>query len=487
VSCARVLALFLTCLASRDAEAQSTRPCDRLRTVEEATLDFAKDAFFDAMEKAGERIGERGIDRVAEGLDTGNAAKVRSGLRDVQRGNAIAKGASFISGVDDLVLGPINAYIEDPTEDGLNAAYGKFFQGVAKMSLQAADKSLGTSVMGVTGLVVAGGEIVIGTSRWAVEEMLDQGQRQQMEATLFGRGSDVALGTINNLFAQEPFFTSGPVRNRGWNRDNLGRMAKTEEELAAVWKLYGDFLKSGPMFTRQAKADTDRMLIEGWPHLRKFWAFKRAETFVEAGRFAFAREMAVVQDKAARGQLNACDDAAAATPTPSLAKPVKGAYGPPVKRFGTLAPNFENHEQKITASMSANSYSFSLERKPASEGAIMFAHTYSGNVPDILRPGDVIELTCESNARGTGRYPPNIGEGCHWDVEGNVILDPASTKGSFVGMASNGQLYAKGESKTKFKVGSGGGKIVIRAVQGGYYWGSSDNWNPAEYVYTFVP
>ena len=173
------------------------------------------------------------------------------------------------------------------------------------------------------------------------------------------------------------------------------------------------------------------------------------------------------------------------SPDPSP-QPVKGAFGPPRKSFGHLAPPFENHEQKIVGEMTATSYRFTLERKPKSEGAITITHTYKGTVPEILKPGDVIELSCESEASASGPYPPSIGGSCHWDVEGSVTIDPVSTKASFVGIASDGKLHASGGSTTRFKVGSGG-TVLIRAAQGGYYWGSSDNWNPAEYVFTFVP
>jgi hypothetical protein len=484
-SVASALVISALCLASvTTAAAQDARACSaELRTLEEAKVALAKDAFFGAMESAGKRIGERGVDRIAEGLETGNAARTRAGVKVAQTGNALANTASFVSNFDSLILEPIGAYLDDPTEEALNKAFSKFLENVSKMAFE---KALERSAFGTVGLVIQGGELVIGTSRWAVNEMIDQGHRQQMEAAIFGGGIDVALGTINNIYSQAPFFTSGPVTNRGWTAQNIGRMVTSEDELADIWKIkYRDFLKGGGLRSAQQQADTEAMLADGWPLLKRYWSFKRAEAFLEAGKYEFTRGMTRVQDKVARGELTTCADATpAATPPP--AKPVKGAFGPPVKSFGHLAPPFENHEQKIFGAMTPTGYRFTLERKPASEGAITITHTFNGTVPDILKPGDILELSCDSQAAVSGKYPPNIGGGCHWYVEGSVTIDPVSTKGSFVGVASNGQVYATGSSKTRFKVGTGG-KVLIRAAQGGYYWGSSDNWNPAEYVYTFVP
>ena len=63
---------------------------------------------------------------------------------------------------------------------------------------------------------------------------------------------------------------------------------------------------------------------------------------------------------------------------------------------------------------------------------------------------------------------------------------PESTKESFAGYASDGKLYPKGTSRTRFRV-ERGGRILIQTWQGGHAWGRSDNWVPAEYVYAFVP
>jgi len=174
--------------------------------------------------------------------------------------------------------------------------------------------------------------------------------------------------------------------------------------------------------------------------------------------------------------------------------PVKGAFGPPKKSVGHLPKNFDGPEHKIVGEMTPTSFTLTVERKPASEGAITITHTYNGEaLGKNLKPGDIIELSCESSAQISGRYPPNIGGSCKWNVSGSVTFvkdqggKEESTPSTFVGIAGDGKQYASGSSKTKFKVGSGGG-ITIQAVQGGYAWGEgSDNYNPVEFVYTFNP
>ncbi len=59
-------------------------------------------------------------------------------------------------------------------------------------------------------------------------------------------------------------------------------------------------------------------------------------------------------------------------------------------------------------------------------------------------------------------------------------------KPAMEGVTSDGKLYPSGTSKLKFKVGTGG-RIVVRAIHGGYNWGDSPNRIPAEYVFVFVP
>lgn len=180
-------------------------------------------------------------------------------------------------------------------------------------------------------------------------------------------------------------------------------------------------------------------------------------------------------------------DVRPAPPPPPPPRSSAGAFGPPEKKFGKLAPAYEDHTQKVYGVMTPTSVSITLERVPLPDGAITLKHNYSDAPPDVLRPGDVIDLSCKSEATISGKFPPNIGGGCSWYVGGSVrIFDEESTRSTFVGIAGDGGFHAAGESHTKFEV-QPGGSITIRAEQGGYLWGISDNRNPAEYVYTYTP
>ncbi len=176
--------------------------------------------------------------------------------------------------------------------------------------------------------------------------------------------------------------------------------------------------------------------------------------------------------------------------------PKAGVFTRTKKSFGHFPKNYEGPEHRIVGDMTPVSFSLTVERKPASEGAVTITHVYHGGpIGETLNPSDVVELTCVSEGKTSGRYPPNIGGSCHWYVEGGAGSltftkdkdgKDQSTPHTFVGVASDGKIYPSGTSKTKFTVGSGG-SITIRAAQGGYAWGEgTDNWNPAEYVYTFT-
>ena len=453
-------------LASMPAQAQYAKPCsDGQMTAEQAKKALAQEAFFKALALAADRMRFKGLDSTGE---------------------ALAKRASFVNNADSLVITPVMTYLNNPTDEGLKAAYSSFFESVAKLSLEEAGKSvLQTTVFSNVGLVIEGGRLVIGSTQWAVEEMIDEGRRQEMEAAIFGRDDDIALGSINNLFAEEPFFTSGPVVNRRITRDNIGVTVTSEQQLRELWNYYGAYLKGGPMITAQSKADTDAMLREGWPHLLKFWAFKRLEGFLEAGHRTFSTEMLRVYDAAERGTLRApCNEPkAVAAPTGA---PISGTFGPPKVTYGQPPAPLDDSEKRFTGSVSEREVTLNVERKPVSEGRITITHTYKGNLPGNLRPGDTIELTCDSKAAPSGKSPPNIGGGCQWIVEGAAQVVNES-KGSFVGIASDGKVYASSSSKTIFKVGSGPGTITITAARTGWAWVHSyETLDPVRYVYTFA-
>jgi len=88
-----------------------------------------------------------------------------------------------------------------------------------------------------------------------------------------------------------------------------------------------------------------------------------------------------------------------------------------------------------------------------------------------LKPGQIVELTCSSEADRTSR-DVNIGSGCQWIVEGTgaeVIGTPTRT---FAGTASDGSFRASSTAATRFRV-LNSGQIKITASQGGQLWGGS--------------
>ena len=470
---ASVLAVAVLCFVAIPSQAQKLRPCpEGMTKAEDAAWDATKDAFYMSVDYAGAKIGAVGLGPI--GVNEALGASVKTATQ-------------WVSGIDSLVLDPINKYLEDPSDGAVQSAFNKLLENVAKMSLESAGRNvLSTSAFAGTGLVIAAGRITVGTSTWAVNEMLDSAARQQKEATLFGRSQELMLGTIGNLPASDPFFTSGPVTNRRWTPENIGTEAKSEEELQRVWNYYGDYLKGGPMMTRGARAEVDQMLKDVWPLLKEYWSMKRAGAFLEASRTQFGRTMALVRQKSVTGHLIECDDAIHEPRRPTV-KPMKGAFGPPVTRFGRAPGPQETNDQKVSGTMTKSSMKVTVERKPASEGSVTITHTFSGTIPDILKPGDIIELSCESAAEKSGPNPLYVGGNCQWWVEGNVtMITPPTTKMSFAGYASDGKFYDKSTSTTKFKVETGG-RLSIQAWQKGPAWGATDNWVPAEYVYTFVP
>lgn len=273
-----------------------TAACDAAKSAEDAFRDLAKEAFLEAVGEAGVAMGEKGL-RLAE------AGRGTAGGRLVELGERAHFGAELAGTVDDLIIDPIKEYMESPAEEAADRAFGKLMEGVGKV------------VFPTAGIALDAGRFVIGTARWTVEEMYDAGRRQQIEATIFGRGSDIALGSINNLLAQDPFFDSGPVRNRRVSRDSVGRDIRSEEELRKLWfEHYRGFLLGGPMgLGASSRAEVDTALTEGWPHLKRYWAFKRAEIVVKEMRSAFGARMSQMQQRVARGE-SPCP-----TPTPTVA------------------------------------------------------------------------------------------------------------------------------------------------------------------------
>lgn len=111
------------------------------------------------------------------------------------------------------------------------------------------------------------------------------------------------------------------------------------------------------------------------------------------------------------------------------------------------------------------------------QGTFTWEATYS-KPPSVLKPGEIIELTCAASSSRTHENQPYIGAGARWYVEGAETLEGIS---AFAGMASDGKMYPASKGKTKFKVGSGG-KIVLMANES-QVWGIGGNFNSCTYTY----
>ena len=132
--------------------------------------------------------------------------------------------------------------------------------------------------------------------------------------------------------------------------------------------------------------------------------------------------------------------------------------------------------------MDETSFKIEVRMKPPYIGSAVVTHNYSSPLSSRLKPGQVVELNCWSEAERTGRDAPNLGSGCQWGVSGAgaEVLESTHT---FAGAGSDG-FHPSSRAVTRFKV-LNSGTITIVAGQNGQLWGGSDNWNPATYVYKF--
>lgn len=175
--------------------------------------------------------------------------------------------------------------------------------------------------------------------------------------------------------------------------------------------------------------------------------------------------------------------AATPKPTPTPRAPAAGGatFGLVSKVLGHAPGPAEGQYSVSSGSMSENSFHVELRMKPPSTGFASVTHHFSSPLTSFLLPGQVVELTCTSEATRQGRDTPYVGSNCQWYVEGDgaAVLDSTKT---FVGTAGDGKFYPGSQAVTHFRVLKSG-TIKITAAQGGALWGSSDNWNPATYIY----
>jgi hypothetical protein len=161
-----------------------------------------------------------------------------------------------------------------------------------------------------------------------------------------------------------------------------------------------------------------------------------------------------------------------------------GSFGLVSKVLGHVPPPAEGNNSITSGSMDERSFRIEVRMKPPYTGSAFVAHHYSSQLTSRLKPGQIVELTCWSEADRTSR-DFNVGSGCQWIVEGagaEIIGTPTKT---FAGTASDGKFYSLSRAVTRFRV-LNSGQIKVTAAQGGQLWGGSDNWNPATYVYKFA-
>lgn len=318
------------------------------------------------------------------------------------------------------------------------------------------------------GVAMTAGGLTVG----GVTYTIDEAKALQLDAFLCGT-------TTWGLLQMEGFFKTGGAQTiaPGVTCENFADRITNLRDFAKLRDYFrGGYSRSVHEMGGSQNRDANQALLDGaWAKVE----FRLGARLYDRLRAELVRQAIELKEK------QGCADGAG---TAGGDTPVPGAFGPPQRRFGKLAPDYEDHEKKFSGVMGPDRVSITIERKPVEDGAITIRHVYAGNRLDILRPGDIVDLTCSSTATVTGKWPPNIATSCFWNVSGSVvILLPDSTQvGAIAGVMADGTVVAKNETRTKFEVLPGGG-ITIRAEWGGFHWGQSDNWNPAEYVYTYTP
>lgn len=282
-----ILSLTFVLMLSFQAEAQA--PCVKsLDSVNAALQELALEAGQRAISEGAQRLGERA-------LQTAEGGAFDRGARIARQGEELGS-ITRMADVKGFILDPIKAYMESPDEVAATKALQVILENSAKKAFPTA------------GLVLEAGRVVIGSATFAVQDLIDEGKRQEYEAAIFGRGQDVALGTINNLLAEDPFFTSGPVVNRGLTRDDVGSKVKSEDELRQLWFTYyrAYLLGGGQGLSASNRAAINDALNAGWPHLHKYWAFKRAQLFTGEMQRSFRADIERARAKMERNELGSC-------------------------------------------------------------------------------------------------------------------------------------------------------------------------------------
>jgi len=165
-------------------------------------------------------------------------------------------------------------------------------------------------------------------------------------------------------------------------------------------------------------------------------------------------------------------------------KPGPGYWKLKTKTVGHVPPTFENGNIRVGGSISETSFTYFFEYKPPYEAKVQLSLNFS-TPPTVLKPGEIIELTCSGSGSVTGKDAGSTGTGGSWDVQGSgTIIEQTKV---FVGRGSDGKDYSSANGRAKIKIGSSGAlKIIL--VQVGPVWGNTAaNWNPCMYEYEWMP
>ncbi len=157
-----------------------------------------------------------------------------------------------------------------------------------------------------------------------------------------------------------------------------------------------------------------------------------------------------------------------------------GTYGLASKDVGQAAPPDGNQYGTWSGSISESSFTANYAGKAPYEATASFKAGWSAP-PSVLKPGDIIELTCTASAALDGKDKPNAALTALWDGTGQCTRVEGSN--AFAGVASSGKLYSSGSGKFRFKVGDGGGTITLTSARSGIAWGSGGKWTPCTYTY----
>lgn len=292
------LALFLCLGGGRNVSAQTAPPC----RPGDSLLSMGKAAFFKSIERGAFAIGERTLDDLLDGL--GGPGAARSAGRPRHAGAttpAQARAAAFPPGADDALVAALSAYVESPSSEAADAALQVFLETATNIPFETPPEKPGES--GRMGLVLEDRQFRNRSSVFAVSDLAQEGKRIDLEASLFGDGPDLGMGTTNALLRSAPFFKAPVIADtRNVDRNNLGIVVKKELDLRALWfEDYRVHLAAENPGT--SPAQITEALNAGWPTLQKFWAFKRTEIFITRAQAIFGAELREVNERVTQGNL----------------------------------------------------------------------------------------------------------------------------------------------------------------------------------------